>query len=83
MKQLSQEKNQKADQAAKEMSVEAAFAEVEKRMSLLEKDDIELEESFRLYKEGMELLKHCDESIDKVEKKVREIAADGTLKDFG
>ena len=34
------------------------------------------------YKEGMELLKLCHESIESVEQKVKEIAEDGSLEDF-
>ena len=30
----------------------------------------------------MELLKYCHEAIEKVEKKVQKIAADGNLEDF-
>ena len=55
------------------MSIETAFGE---------KDDISLEDSFKYYKEGMELLKYCNDAIDKVEKKVQKIAGDGELTDF-
>lgn len=82
MKQQSLEKDQKSDTAKKNMSIETAFSEIEKRMEKLEKDDIELEEAFRLYQEGMELLKYCDDSIDKVEKKVMKIAEDGAISEF-
>ena len=41
-----------------------------------------LEESFQIYKEGMDLLKSCNEKIDKVEKKMQQINAEGTLEDF-
>lgn len=36
----------------------------------LEDEEIGLEESFRLYQEGMKLLKYCNTAIDKVEKKL-------------
>ena len=40
-------------------------------------DNIPLEESFELYKEGMDMLKHCREVIDDVEKKVIMLSENG------
>ncbi|HOO80291.1 MAG TPA: exodeoxyribonuclease VII small subunit [Lachnospiraceae bacterium] len=54
----------------KEPSLEERFACLEEMIKQLENPDIALEESFRLYQEGMELLKLCNNEIDKVEKKV-------------
>lgn len=58
---------------AKGKSLETAFEELEQLITRLEDKDIPLEESFKLYNEGMKLLKHCNDSIDKVEKKLIEI----------
>ena len=58
----------------KAMTVEQAFAEIEKKIALLEKDDVSLE--------GMNLLKYCNDSIDQVEKKVQKISSDGKTEDF-
>lgn len=66
----------------KKLSVEEAFSEIEKKIQALDKEDISLEDSFKEYQEGMELLKYCHEAIEKVEKKVQKIAADGNLEDF-
>ena len=41
-----------------------------------------LEESFALYKKGMELLKYCSEKLDTVEKKMLQINEDGTFSEF-
>ena len=51
-------------------SLEAAFEELDKRIEDLEEEEITLEESFKLYQEGMKLLKYCNNSIDKVEKQI-------------
>ena len=40
------------------------------QMRRLEEGGISLEESFKLYKKGMELIKACDEKIDRVEKQI-------------
>ncbi|SEG11097.1 Exodeoxyribonuclease VII small subunit [Butyrivibrio sp. Su6] len=66
----------------KKLSVEEAFSEIEKKIQALDKEDISLEDSFKEYQEGMELLKYCHEAIEKVEQKVQKIAADGNLEDF-
>lgn len=65
-----------------EMSVEEAFALVDEKIKNLEKEDVTLEESFRFFKEGMDLLKFCNDSIDRVEKKVQKIMEDGNTEDF-
>ncbi|SDB43621.1 MULTISPECIES: exodeoxyribonuclease VII small subunit [unclassified Butyrivibrio] len=66
----------------KEITIEEAFAEVDERIKALEKSDVTLEESFKFFKEGMDLLKYCNDSIDKVEKKVQKVMADGSTEDF-
>jgi exodeoxyribonuclease VII small subunit len=53
-----------------EKSLETSFQEINEIISKLEKEDIPLEDSVLLYQEGMKLLKNCNDSIDKVEKKL-------------
>ena len=48
----------------------------------LESGDTSLEDSFRLYKKGMELLKYCSDRLDTVEKKMLQMDEDGTLREF-
>ncbi len=48
----------------------------------LEAEDISLEDSFKAYSEGMELLQFCNASIDRVEKKVLKMNEDGELDEF-
>ena len=55
----------------KEMSLEETFEEIDSIMEKLQDEDISLEDSFVLYKSGMEMLGHCREVIDEVEKKVK------------
>ncbi len=56
--------------AKKEKTLEAAMEELNQILARLETDPVSLEDSFRLYQEGMKLLKYCNDSIDKVEKKL-------------
>lgn len=55
---------------AKAKTLEASMEELEGVLKELEKEEISLEDSFRLYNEGMKLLKTCNDAIDKVEKKL-------------
>lgn len=64
------------------MSLEENFARLEEMAARLEAEDISLEESFRIYKEGMELLKQCNEDIDKVEKQVLVLNEAGETEEF-
>lgn len=67
---------------AEEMSLEEAFAALDGITRRLEEEDITLEESFNTYKQGMDLLKLCNEKIDQVEKKVLVLNEEGGLDEF-
>lgn len=65
------------DQAKEGFSIEEAFEKLEDTVKRLEQEDISLEESFRVYRSGMELLKQCNDAIDRVEKQVLVLQEDG------
>lgn len=65
-----------------EMTLEETFAQLDEILSALENRDITLEESFQNYQRGMELLKKCNEKIDRVEKKMQLINGEGEISDF-
>lgn len=67
---------------SKELNLEEAFEKLEETVTALEQEDISLEESFQLYKSGMELLKKCNQSIDMVEKKVLVLNENGETDEF-
>lgn len=67
----------------KERTLEETFALLDEKIAQLENSEINLEDSFRVYKEGMELLKDCSSKIDTVEKKMLQINQDGTITEFG
>ena len=54
----------------KQDTLEERFARLEEIAGKLESGDLPLEESFREYEKGMELLKQCSADIDLVEKKM-------------
>lgn len=65
-----------------EISLEEAFAQIEEVIAHLETEEITLEQSFQEYNRGMQLLQHCNASIDQIEKKVLQINEDGGLDEF-
>ncbi|MDO4331650.1 MAG: exodeoxyribonuclease VII small subunit [Eubacteriales bacterium] len=68
--------------AEERMTLEEAFAQLEQVTKALEDENISLEESFAVYQQGMQLLKYCNDSIDKVEKKVLVLNGEGKLDEF-
>ncbi len=63
-----------------ELTIEQAFEKLDKLIENME-TEIPLEESFSMYKEGIELIKLCNEKLDKVEKKIMILEENGELKD--
>ena len=75
-------KNENSEQLQEEKPLEEMFAELDLLAEKLEDRDTSLEDSFRLYRQGMELLKLCSEKLDTVEKKMLQLNEDGTFSEF-
>ena len=82
MKKIDEKMIDRAKALLEKMTLEENFAKLEEAVARLEADDISLEESFRIYKEGMELLRQCNTDIDKVEKQVLLLNEQGELEEF-
>ena len=74
---MEQEKKKDED-----LTLEESFAKLEELLLVLENRETTLEESFQTYKEGMELVKSCNEKQDTVEKKMQMINEEGDYCDF-
>ena len=63
---------------------EDALNKLEKIVSKLEEGDIPLEESLKLFEEGIRLSRVCNQKLDEAEKKVEILlkGKDGTIKAF-
>ena len=61
----------------KERKLEASMAELEQVMEALNQPEVSLEDSFALYKKGMDLLLECNQAIDKVEKELMILEENG------
>ena len=63
---------------AKKLSIEESFEQLDTIIGSLQQGDLSLEESFQKYEEGMKLIKHGSDTIDKVEKKLEIIEQEET-----
>ena len=55
---------------AKAQTLEQSFEKLEQIIGNLENGDVSLEDSFKLYNEGMKLIQNCYQQLDNVEKKI-------------
>jgi len=66
----------------KERSLEESFDRLEELIEALSDSDVGLEDAFRAYSEGVNLLKECNDQIDRVEKKVLVLSGNGELEEL-
>ncbi len=65
-----------------ELTLEETFAGLEEVIHTMEQGEISLEESFQLYHKGMDMLKSCNNKIEKVEKKMLILDSEGAAHEF-
>ncbi len=63
----------------KSYTLEENFERLEQAIEILGQEDLPLEEAFRAYSAGMEILRQCNGQIDRVEKQVLMLSEDGEL----
>ena len=56
---------------SKEQTLEQAFTNLDEIIEKMEDSEISLDDSFSLYSKGVELLKFCNEKIEKVETDIK------------
>lgn len=64
------------DRPVAEMSFEEAMAELENVVGQLERGDVPLEDSIKLYERGAELKKRCEVKLNEAQEKVAQITTD-------
>ena len=75
-------KDRNSEQTSQEETLEEVFAQLDDLAEKLEDKGTSLEDSFNLYKQGMEFLKFCSDKLDTVEKKMLQMNEDGTFSEF-
>ena len=66
----------------KEETLEEMFTQLESVIKTMEQGDVSLEETFDLYHKGRNMLKSCNDKIDKVEKKMLILDDKGEAHEF-
>lgn len=65
------------------ITYEEAFQRLEQIISQLQSEDVNLDEAIELFKQGVELQKHCNTLLNDAEKKVAKVLNEaGELEDF-
>ena len=72
-----------AKKQEQKLSLEEALEKLDETIAGLQSEEVSLEESFELYKIGMDYVKICSETIDMVEKKVLMLNQEGNLDELG
>lgn len=73
---MSEKKNEK-------LSFEEALKKLEEIVGNLESGNVPLEDALTQFQEGMELSRHCQETLNNAERTLTKmIAPDGTVQDF-
>ncbi len=65
-----------------EQSLETVFEQLDEIVGKLEGENVSLEESFKLYHKGVDLLKVCNEKINTIEKKMLILDENGEQHEF-
>lgn len=65
------------DRPVDEMSFEEAMAELEQVLGQLERGDVALDDSIKLYERGAALKARCEKKLNEAEEKVAAITLDG------
>ena len=58
------------------LTFESASARLEEIVKILEQGNYPLDESLKLYEEGVLLVRFCNDSLDNAEKKIKTLVAD-------
>lgn len=58
------------------MAYEEAYSEIEKLVSTLENDQLPLEQTIGLFEKGKNLIRHCQDLLDKAELKINQLTTD-------
>lgn len=63
-------------------SLEETFKQLEEIINQMEGQEVSLDESFQLYQQGVDKLKTCSNLLDRVEKKLMVLNAEGELEEL-
>lgn len=65
-----------------EPGLEERFAKLDSILDAMEDENVTLDQSFALYKEGLEQIKAANQSLDTIEKAMLVLTSEGQLEEF-
>jgi exodeoxyribonuclease VII small subunit len=68
---------------ANQPSFEDSLAKLEEIVDKMESGDLKLEDSLKLFEEGMKLTKDCNQRLSEIEKKVKQLLKTASAKEEG
>lgn len=78
---MSKEQMDGVQQEPDQVTLDQVFAELDQILDRMEEEN-SLEETFRMYHRGIDLLKNCSDKIDKIEKQIRVLDEEGNTHVF-
>lgn len=76
----SEQKKKEADNR-ESLSVEEAFTKLSDIVEKMDEPEVTLEESMQLYRNGVELLNQCGDTLDRIEKELIILTEEGEISD--
>jgi|HubBroStandDraft_6_1064221.scaffolds.fasta_scaffold597498_2 exodeoxyribonuclease VII small subunit len=70
------------DKGMADLSFEALMAKLKQTLEVLEKGELSLEESMKSYETGIALVRSAEEKLKRMEGRMEQIMADGTISDL-
>lgn len=78
---MSKEQMDGVHEESDQVTLDQVFAELDQILDQMEEEN-SLEETFRMYHRGIDLLKNCSDKIDKIEKQIRVLDEEGNTHVF-
>ena len=72
----------KEETKKRESGLEERFAKLDSILDAMEDENVTLDQSFALYKEGLEQIKAANQSLDTIEKAMLVLTSEGQLEEF-
>ena len=63
--------------AKEEKTLDEMFQELDKLIQAMEEPEVSLEDSFQMYHQGIDMLKACNDKMDKIEKQMLVLDSEG------
>ena len=68
--------------AKEEKTLDEMFQELDKLIQAMEEPEVSLEDSFQMYHQGIDMLKACNDKMDKIEKQMLVVDSEGETHEF-